>query len=97
MKLSELENLPTLHPTDEQDPIGSLTVFLERIYRHQDKPSVDDFAVFPIAVGKETLGTDEKTKETYWEMLNVPGTRGFEMPGSVKRIIDGTVTDVSVL
>lgn len=91
-KLSGLEGLPVFKPTA---PAGSSTVnaLLDELYRVYTSPDSlsNDFAVFPIALSRtEVNGTN------YFEMLNVAASESLTQPGSVKRVIDGTVTDVNV-
>lgn len=95
-KLSELRNLPVFVP--EIAPAGSfIELVLNHLYRiyRAPNPRVDDFAVFPVAIGKETSGSGDNEK-VYWEVLNVAGTHGLDADGKVRRIIDGKVTDVTV-
>lgn len=95
-KLAELDNLPTYLP-NEQDggyPIEWLLDDLYRIYRTPN-PQTDDFAVFPVAVNNESTGTDNE-KKVYWEVLNLVGDHGLAQPGTVKRLLDGVITDVSI-
>ncbi|MCM1311267.1 MAG: hypothetical protein NC301_09665, partial [Bacteroides sp.] len=95
-KLSELSDLPTYIPRDQGGgyEIDWLLDELYNIYLNP-RPTIDDFAIFPLAVNKETdgNGADEKT---YWEVLNVVGSRGLEQLAKVKRLIDGVVTEVSI-
>lgn len=95
-KLAELETLPTYVPHAQEGgyPIDWLLDELYRIYRNP-APLTDDFAVFPVAVNNESTGSDSE-KKVYWEVLNLIGERGLTQPGSVKRLIDGEVTDVSI-
>lgn len=96
LKLSELSCLPVWEP----DPgigdfrMSALLYYLDRIYR-EGVPHLDEFAVFPVAVNSETDGSDDDAV-TYWEILNVPGENGLNQPGTVMRIIDGEVTEVTV-
>ena len=94
-KLSELD-LPVYKPDDslQGNPVDLILDELFRIYK-TPQPKVDDFAVFPIAVNNESTGTDED-KKTYWEVFNLTGTYGLQQPATVKRLIDGELTDVSV-
>lgn len=95
-KLGELSGLPTYTPdlTEQGYPIDLLLDELYRIYRNPD-PQKDDFAVFPLAINNESAGTDND-KKTYWEVLNLVGDHGLAQPNKVKRLLDGTVTEVSV-
>ncbi len=82
-RLPDLGNLPVLKL--EQ---GELREYIERIYKNAN-PAMDDLAVFPILVAK----TDDPD---CYEFLNRPGNDRLAVYGSVKRIIDGNVTDVKV-
>lgn len=95
-KLSELDNLPVYRPQDQQagEPMEWLLDELHNIYKFAN-PKTQDFAVFPLAVNNESSGTDKDMK-TYWEVLNLTGDRGLEQPTSVKRLIDGVMTDVTI-
>ena len=95
-KLSDLQNLPVYKPdpTEQGDDVSNLLLELLRIYR-EPEPAIDPFAVFPVALNKETKETDGETT-TYWEVLNVVGTRGLEQPTKVTRLINGEVTEVTV-
>jgi len=93
-KLAELDNLPTYLPNEQNGGyrIEWLLNDLDRIYRTPN-PQTDDFAVFPVAVNNESTGTDNE-KKVYWEVLNLVGDHGLAQPGTVKRLIDGVITDV---
>lgn len=95
-KLSELSDLPTYKPdlSQQGSPIDLVLDELYRIYRAPD-PQKDDFAVFPLAINNESTGTDN-AKKIYWEVLNLVGDHGLAQPNKVKRLLDGTVTEVSV-
>lgn len=95
-KLSELSDLPVYKPDLSQQgyPIDLVLDELYRIYRAPN-PQKDDFAVFPLAINNESTGTDN-AKKIYWEVLNLVGDHGLSQPGKVKRLLDGTVTEVSV-
>lgn len=95
-KLSELSNLPTYQPQlhDQGYHLDDILDDLYRIYRYGN-PDTDDFAIFPVAVNNESTGTDAN-KKTYWEVLNLAGSHGFSQPSSVKRLLDGEITDVTV-
>lgn len=95
-KLAELDNLPTYLPNEQNGGyrIEWLLDDLDRIYRTPN-PQTDDFAVFPVAVNNESTGTDNE-KKVYWEVLNLVGDHGLAQPGTVKRLIDGVITDVSI-
>lgn len=95
-KLSELTCLPTYRPKEQIDgsSIDWLLNDLYRIYMSPDSRS-DDFAVFPLAINKEDTNSDSD-KQTYWEVLNIPGNRGLVQPTAIKRLIDGTLTEVKV-
>lgn len=95
-KLGELSNLPVYHTEQDAqgEPAELLLNSLYRIYT-QPNPSVDDFAVFPLAINKEEVGSDSD-KKIYWEVLNVAGTAGLRQPLSVNRVIDSKVTQVGI-
>ncbi len=96
-KLSELDNLPVYVPSVQS--VGGYQIewtlsYLYRIYQNPS-PQTDDFAVFPLAVNKET--TEGKYGDNiYWEVLNVVGEAGLHQPSNVNRLIDGEVTNVTV-
>ena len=96
-KLSELD-LPTYKPDLSQGgaPVDLLLSELYRIYRTPDSRK-DDFAVFPLALNSESTGTDD-AKRTFWEVLNLVGAgkNSLAQPATMKRLIDGEVTEVSV-
>ena len=95
-KLNELTGLPTYTPAEQQGsyPMDWLLDELYRLYRFS-RPKIDDLAVFPLAV---SLGTNSvnNIEQEYWEILNLPGSHGLDQPGSVKRLINGEITDTSV-
>jgi len=95
-KLSELSGLPIYKPDLSQHgyPINLVLDELYRIYRAPD-PQKDDFAVFPLAINNESTGTDN-AKKIYWEVLNLVADNGLAQPNKVNRLLDGTVTEVSV-
>lgn len=94
-KLSEISGLPVYTPGEGQGtPVYNLLDELYRNYREAD-PQATDFAVFPVAINKETDGSGSNEKE-YWEILNVPTSTDLRQPATVKRLIDGTVTEVSI-
>ncbi|MDE6243802.1 MAG: hypothetical protein K2M14_07320, partial [Muribaculaceae bacterium] len=95
-KLSELSGLPIYQPQlhVQSRHIDDVLEDLYRIYRYGN-PYSDDFAIFPVAVNNESKETDSD-KVTYWEVLNVAGDHGFSQPSTVKRLLDGEVTDVTV-
>ncbi len=95
-KLGELSGLPIYLPSRMQD-VATVELLLDdmyRIYRFPE-PQTDDFAIFPVAVNNESTGSDS-AKQVYWEILNVAGSTGIRQPKTVKRLIDGTVTEVNV-
>ncbi len=87
-KLAELSGLPTYKPGAA---IDFLLEELSRTYRQPD-PQKDDFAVFPLAVNKES----DSNGKAYWEILNIVGNNSLVQPTTVKRLIDGEVTEVNV-
>lgn len=91
-KLSAMR-LPGNH-NPERDGVDGILAELYDIYKSAD-PQECPFAVFPVALDKQTDG-DGLLAKTYWEMLNVPGDSGLSSGGSLKRIIDSEVTDVSI-
>lgn len=95
-KLNELTNLPTYTPKEQQGgyEIEWLLDDLYSLYRFS-RPKIDDLAVFPLAVNLET-NTENNQEKEYWEVLNVVGTHGLSQPGTVKRIIDGEITNTSI-
>ena len=82
-RLPNLGNLPVLKL--EQ---GELREYIERIYKSAN-PAMDDLAVFPILVAKAD-------NPDCYEFINRPGNDRLAIYSSVKRIIDGNVTDVRV-
>lgn len=98
-KLTELEKLPVYDPDPHEDDqnlkVGRLLSDLYGWYQTGEAKKCP-FAVFPIAVSKEEVGSD-KTKQTVWEMFNLPKREGgFQAPPTVTRVIDNTVTEVTV-
>ncbi len=98
-KLSELSDLPDDITGESMgytgDGVNSLVRYLEHLYKEAN-PQSEPLAVFPIALGKDSGKLDDRTL-TCWELLNVPSSSGsLDQPGKIKRIIDGTVTDVTV-
>lgn len=96
-KLTELPKLPVYYPTAAQVP--DKTKLLKQLYKYYSygRPSLDPFAVFPIAVNNpEPSGSDDKNKVVYWEMLNRVKDSAMFCDSRVKRVIDGTVTEVGV-
>lgn len=93
-KLSELSGLPEWTPPDNVQgyPIDLTLTRLYSLYVAA-MPQEDDMAVFPLAVNNESID-----KKVYWEVLNAPddGHYTLEQPTRVKRVIDGTVTEVYV-
>ena len=96
-KLPELSGLPTVTGTDvgRDDGVRGITSYLYHIYNNP-VPDVDPLAIFPIAINNESLQDDDKTT-VYWELLNVPTYAGdLQQPTSIKRLINGEVTDLKV-
>ena len=95
-KLSELSSLPTYLPEDSGggQRIEWLIEELTQVYTGTDFRH-NDLAVFPLAIANEAIESDS-SKKIYWEILNVPGQRGLEQPTKVSRLINGTVTQVSI-
>ncbi len=95
-KLSELSGLPTYYPADQEGgyQIDWLLDELYRVYQNPD-PQKDDFAVFPLAIAKESAGSGEDEK-IYWQILNLVADRGLSQPDKVNRIINGEITQVSI-
>ncbi len=93
-KLSELSSLPTYIPPEDpvRSPVDMCLDYLYRIYQ-KPEPAKDDFAVFPLAIGKEEKSSDSDSK--YWEILNVPGRHGLAQPAKVNRMLNGELTEVS--
>lgn len=94
-KLSELSTLPVYRPNTDY-PTGTLLSELFGLYSGPQKKT-DPLAVFPVALSRE-IHTENDVETVYWEMLNVPcsPTEGFKPLTSVKRLADGTPTDISV-
>ncbi len=95
--LSTLKGLPVLEPDiDRQEDLMEI---LTKIYKNGD-PQVEPLAVFPLAVGCESvensISDNEKQTLNYWELLNMPTDHGLEPPNKVLRVIDGVATEVSV-
>lgn len=99
-KLPELDNLPVYDPSiNEMDRAKKVEILLAELYdkyisvNSQTYP----FAIFPIAVNKEEVGSTEESKRTYWEVLNVQKMGGgFTTPHKVYRILDGVLTEVTI-
>lgn len=92
-KLSELDNLPIYKPRlygEDVNPVSKLLEELYGIYQGCD-PQKIPFAIYPIAISKE-----ECDDQTYWEMLNLIGNEGLKNPEIITRVLDGTVTEVSI-
>lgn len=99
-KLSELKNLPTYEPQDQQDGY-KIDWLLDELYRNYTgaDPQKTDFAIFPIAINNEDAGQgNQNNKVIYWELLNVCNSdyRAFAQPTKVNRLINGEVTEVSI-
>lgn len=94
-KLTDLK-MPVYYPVEQEGNTRQewLLDDLFRLYR-ESRPQEDDMAVFPVAVSKEDGGTGDD-KEVYWEILNIPGEHGLDTPSTVRRVIDGEVTEVTV-
>ena len=95
-KLNELTNLPTYTPREQQGgfPIDWLLDELYLLYK-TSRPQIDDLALFPLAVNLET-NTVNNTENEYWEIFNIVGSRGLSQPETVKRLLDGELTDTSI-
>lgn len=95
-KLSALSSMPiyTVADVPQEKRVRAILDELYRIYREPDSRK-DDFAVFPLAVNKD-MSDNSDTSVIYWEILNLTGSNGLEQPQSVKRLIDGEITEVSV-
>lgn len=95
-KLNGLTNLPTYTPQEQQGgyQIDWLLDELYSLYRFS-RPKIDDLAVFPLAVNLET-NTENNTEKQYWEVLNIVGTHGLSQPSTVKRLLDGEITDTTI-
>jgi len=95
-KLNELDNLPTYTPQEQQGgyPIDWLLDELYSLYM-TSRPKIDDLAVFPLAVNRETNNVNNTEKE-YWEIFNLVGDHGLSQPSKVKRLLDGELTDTSI-
>lgn len=97
-KLSELSTLPTVQGNDVgfQNGVEGILNYLFSLYSRPE-PERDPLAIFPVAVGNESVQVDSETK-IYWEVLNAPNNSGGGLRplNRVKRVIDGVVTDVTV-
>lgn len=97
-KLSELSTLPTIQGDDVGFPNGveGILDYLYTLYSRPE-PDRDPLAIFPVAIGNESVQVDSETK-IYWEVLNAPNNSGTGLRplNRVKRVIDGVVTDVTV-
>lgn len=78
----------------KRDGVAGILYELYEIYQSAD-PEECPFAVFPVALDKQTDG-DGLLAKTYWEMLNVPGDSGLSQGDSIKRMIDSEITDVGI-
>lgn len=101
-RLSDLSGLPVLEvndPDSPDEPPEQLVWHLFGLYQRAD-PQTDPLAIFPIVVNNESQeeGDDNstKTKHYYWELLNIPGGVTFRTPRTVRRLLDGKPTDISV-
>lgn len=95
-KLTELRGLPVVRPEDfGGQGVLDLLNELHSVYMGTNGESLDDLAVFPVAINNESEGSGD-TQRVFWEILNVTGTRGLDQPSSVKRLINGKPTDVSL-
>lgn len=99
-KLHELDTLPVIDGLSlgiyDNDGAGSLLEYMHRLYTSA-VPHDDTLAVFPVAIAREAI-TENDQEKVYWEMLNVPEAGGSSMrqPTKINRIIDGTVTELTV-
>lgn len=92
--LKDLSGLPI-----RSGSVHDLIEYLSRIYTGDPDVSGADLAIFPVAIGYEEIDSadDSGKKFRYWEILNLcDGSRYLEQPGTVKRVIDGTLTDVNI-
>lgn len=92
-KLCELRSMPVYTSGYGSTPQGLLKDLFTK-YTSAD-PSGTPFAVFPIAVARNTESVDG-TDRTIWELLNVPEGSAFRQRDTVKRFVNGAVTDVKV-
>ena len=93
-RLSELSSMPVVNIGTD----AKMIEFTDRLYLSAD-PQIDELALFPVVVDNESIDSgngDNKKTEYYWEILNTPGDRGIYDRSTVKRIIDGVVTEVTV-
>lgn len=97
-QLPDLVNLPVLDYAADDDPGADVLDYIWGAVYSQARPDEIPFAVFPIAVGMQTVDSTGKgsVSTNYWEILNAPGRMGGEITGPVKRVIDGKVTEVDV-
>ena len=97
-KLVDLPRLPIYYVNENQQPDKKgLLKQMFKLYR-QARPTVDPFAVFPIAVNNpEPSDSNDSVKKVYWEILNTTyRNETMWSPGMVKRVIDGAVTELAV-
>ncbi|WP_289299675.1 hypothetical protein [Duncaniella muris] len=95
-KLSELSTLPVIEGEDVgfNNGVSGMLDYLTYLYQRAS-PGRDPLAVFPVAVGNESIQQDDKER-IYWEVLNAPASGIINPPTKVKRIIDGEITEVTV-
>ena len=95
-KLAELSTLPTIEGQNVgfQNGVTGMLDYLSYLYQRAE-PDRDPLAVFPVAVGKESI-QNNNTETTYWEVLNAPAAGNINPPTKVKRVINGEVTEVTV-
>lgn len=103
-KLSELSTLPVVEGSQVgyENSVDGIIDYMTALYKSAN-PKTAPLAVFPVAIGREeyTDSSDSSKKATvYWEMLNVPtkvnGQTSLRQPSTLRRILDGTPTDVTV-
>lgn len=97
-KLGEMSTLPCFYPL--ASATADVSQLLKTMYKYytMSRPTVDPLAVFPICVNnQEPSSSDSKDQKiVYWEVLNYVRGSAFYQPSSVKRVIDGVVTAVSI-
>lgn len=94
LKLKDLSDLPVMEaPEGQGEPVQNL---MDKLYKIYSSPDIytDDFAVFPLVLSNETK--DSNSSQIYWEIMNVPTNGRLFQPTTIKRLIDGEATDVTV-
>lgn len=97
-QLNELANLPVMVFEADDDPGADVLDYMYGVVYRQADPAENPFAVFPIAVGCESVKNNgaSGTSTDYWEILNAPGRLSGEVSGPVIRVIGEAVTELTV-